>query len=255
MKLIDLTVIEMMTSRRENFQIRKDRILGMAVNEYIKTVSPVSSRGIASSYRLELSSATIRNILAELEADGYLTHPHTSAGRIPTQLGYRYYVDHLMKEIQLLEEEERSIRAAYKADMRELETLLDKTSEVVSDLTHYTSIISVDGWGKKVFCRGTSFVVGYPDEQDIEKMQNILAAIDEKERILNIINRNLNNKIDIYIGHEMACSQINSCSLVVSKYQLKNGLSGRMAVLGPTRMNYSRVVSALEYLSSFMEEV
>ena len=244
-----------MTPRREDLQLRKDRILGIAINEYIKTVSPVSSRCIAREHLVDLSPATIRNILAELEIEGYLTHPHTSAGRIPTQHGYRYYVDHLMEEIQLLEEEEKSIRETYDADIKELESLLDKTSEVVSDLTHYTSIISVDGWGKKIFCRGTSFVVGYPEEQDIEKMRNILAALDEKEWLLAIINQDLNKKIDIYIGHEMACAQINSCSLVVSRYQMKSGLSGRMAVLGPTRMNYGRVVSALEYLSNFMEEV
>lgn len=245
----------MMTPRREDLQLRKDRILGMAINEYIKTVSPVSSRCIVRNYRVDLSPATIRHILAELETEGYLTHPHTSAGRIPTQNGYRYYVDHLMHEIKLLEEEQRSIKAAYHADIKELETLLDKTSQVVSDLTQYTSIISVDGWGKKIFCRGTSFIVGYPIEQDIIKMQNILEALDEKERLLQIINRDLKNKIDIYIGQEMSCAQINTCSLVVSKYQMKNGLTGRMAVLGPTRMNYSRVVSALEYLSNFVEEI
>ena len=70
-----------MTPRREDLQLRKDRILGIAINEYIKTVSPVSSRCIAREHLVDLSPATIRNILAELEIEGYLTHPHTSAGR------------------------------------------------------------------------------------------------------------------------------------------------------------------------------
>ncbi|HBR14453.1 MAG TPA: hypothetical protein DD723_02785 [Candidatus Omnitrophica bacterium] len=245
-----------MTSRLVDVRARKDKILGITIDQYIKTVSPVSSMFLATEYNLELSPASIRNILAELEEDGYLTHPHTSAGRIPTQMGYRYYVDHLMDEIQLLEEEKQRIKAEVDQNSMELEELLDKTSRVLSDTTHYTSIISVDGWGNKVFCCGTSFIVDYPEYQDIKKIGNILTALDEKEQLLGIINQDLAKKINIYIGHEMACSEINSCSLVVSRYRSKEGTTGRLAVLGPTRMNYEHVVSAIDYLSHhLMEEI
>ena len=77
-----------MTNRRTDYQVRKDMVLGIVVNEYIRTVSPISSVYIASSYGLDLSPATIRNILAELEEEGYLTHPHTSAGRMPRPAGH-----------------------------------------------------------------------------------------------------------------------------------------------------------------------
>src|SRR5439155_20979111 len=120
------------------------------------------------------------------------------------------------------------------------EKVLEKTSEVISDITNYTSIISLDGRRDKIFCRGTSFVVGYPEYQDLNKVQNILATLEEKERLLEIINRDLAQKIQIYIGHELACSNIEGCSLAVSRYQFHNGPSGRIAVLGPTRMNYQR---------------
>jgi len=210
---------------------------------------------LAKKYQLDVSSATIRNILSDLEQEGYLTHPHTSAGRVPTQKGYRYYVDNLMKEIQLLEEEKICIKAEYNKESKELEALLEKTSQVVSETTQYTSIISVDGWGHKIFCKGTGFVVEYPDEKDLTKIRNILIALDEKERLLKIINQSLENKIEIFIGHEMACQDIQSCSLVVSSYKTKNGPSGRIAVLGPTRMDYERVVSAVDYFSDLMEEI
>ena len=244
-----------MANRKEDYQARKDAVLGIVVNEYIKTVNPVSSGLIVQDYPLDVSSATIRNILAELEEEGYLTHPHTSAGRIPTEQGYRYYVDYLMHEIRLLEEEKYRINKEYHREVRGLEKILEKTSEVISDITQYTSIISVDGRRDKIFCRGTSFVVGYPEYQDLKKVKDILATLEEKERLLEIINRNLEQKIQIYIGHELACSDIESCSLAVSRYQFQNGLSGRIAVLGPTRMNYQRVVSALEYVSEHMKEI
>src|SRR5208283_1350955 len=144
-----------MTPRHSDIRQRKDRILAIVIGRYIKTVSPVGSQYITEEHNLDLSSATVRNILADLEEEGYLMHPHTSAGRMPTELGYRYYVDHLMNEIQLLEEEKRRIQQEYKRHTRQLEDLMEKTSQVISDLTHYTSIVSLDD-GDKVICKGTS---------------------------------------------------------------------------------------------------
>ncbi len=243
-----------MSPRKVDYRERNNLILGLVIDQYIKTTTPVSSGYISEAFGLDLSPASIRNILAELEEDGYLTHPHTSAGRVPTEEGYRFYVDHLMHQIQLLEEEKSRIQAEYRRQMMELEVLLEKTSEVISNITHYTSIISVDG-KNKLICRGTNYVVGYPETQNVDQIRHILSALEEKERILQLINRNLEDKIQVYIGKELQCSEINNCSLVVSQYKTVQGNSGRLAVLGPTRMNYSRVVSALEYLSNLLSKV
>ncbi|MBI5150919.1 MAG: hypothetical protein HZA28_09170 [Candidatus Omnitrophica bacterium] len=243
-----------MTPAKTDLRERKERILAITVDQYIKTISPVSSTAIVQVYGIDLSSATIRNVLAELEEDGYLTHPHTSAGRVPTQKGYRYYVDHLMGEIQLLEGEKTRIRAEYQKESAELERLLEKTSRVLSQTTHCTSIVSIDG-DSRIFCQGTSFVVEYPDYRDINKIRGILTALDEKERLLEIINKQLDEKTAVFIGKELGCEDINTCSLVVSRYQSKHGPSGRIAVLGPTWMDYKRVVCALDYFSDLIEEI
>lgn len=243
-----------MVNRKTDYQHRKDHILGIVVNHYIRTVNPVSSSFIAAEYGLDLSSATIRNILAELEQDGYLTHPHTSAGRLPTQEGYRYYVNYLMNEIQLLAEEKERIRAEYRQGLKDLEMTLEKTSQVISDLTHCTSIISVDNMPHRIFCKGTGYVVEYGDLTDTRRVAALLRLLEEKEQLFEIINRRLEEKIQIFIGHELACANMEECSLAISRYQTPNGFSGRIAVLGPTRMNYPKVVSALEYISGLMNE-
>src|SRR5271156_935102 len=169
-------------AKHSDIQLRKDRILAIVIGRYIKTVVPVGSQYITEEHNLDVSPATVRNILADLEEEGYLTHPHTSAGRTPTQQGYRYYVDHLMNEIQLLEEEKKRISQEYKRHVLQLEDLMEKTSQVISDLTHYTSIVSWDGRGnKKIICKGTGYVVGYPESTDILKMQAILKILEEKE--------------------------------------------------------------------------
>ncbi len=240
-----------MVTKRNDIQQRKDHILTIVVGQYIKTITPVGSHFITEQYKLDVSPATVRNILAELEEQGYLSHPHTSAGRVPTQRGYRYYVDHLMKEIELLEGEKRHIQAEYKRHVNQLEILMEKTSQVMCDLTHYTSIVSIDGWNSKIILKGTSHVVGYPEHADVLKIQAILRMLEEKERLMALINRDLEHKIEIYIGHEMALKEMEGCSLAVSGFE-KGGLTGRIAVLGPTRMNYDRVVSALEYMSELL---
>ena len=243
-----------MVAKHSDMQVRKERILAIVIGRYIKTVSPVGSQYITEEHDLDVSPATVRNILADLEEEGYLTHPHTSAGRMPTQQGYRYYVDHLMNEIQLLEEEKRRISHEYKRHVNQLEDLMEKTSEVISDLTHYTSIVSLDdeqGQKHRIICKGTNYVVGYPESTDILKMQAILKILEEKERIMELINRSLEEKIKIYIGHEMALKDMESCSLAISSFE-KNGVKGRIAVLGPTRMQYDRVVSTLEYISQIL---
>ncbi len=240
-----------MCSRKTDFQERKDRVLGIVVGCYIKTVSPVGSQFISDQHMLDVSSATIRSILAELEEEGYLTHPHTSAGRTPTAQGYRYYVDHLMNEIHLLEDEKKRVENECRYYRHQLDIFMEKISQTLTDLTQYTAIVSVNGMKGKVVLKGTSHVVGYPEELDLVKIQAILQILEEKEKILALINQDLQERIAVYIGHEMALKGIDSCSLAVSGFN-KNGVSGRIAVLGPTRMQYERVVSILDYISEIM---
>ena len=122
-----------------------------------------------------------------------------------------------MHEIQLLEEEKKKITQEYKRHARQLEDLMEKTSQVISDLTHYTSIVSLDN-GQKIICKGTSYVVGYPETTDIVKIQAILRILEEKELLMELINRSLQKKIEIYIGHEMALKEMESCSLAISQF-------------------------------------
>lgn len=238
--------------RTIDYEARKKEILAQAIDYYIRTAQPVSSEALARDYNLDLSAATIRNVFADLEDEGYLTHLHTSAGRIPTQNGYRFYVDNLMREISLLSEEKNKIESEFHKNMRQLELLLDKTSQVISELTHCTGIVSFSEWQGRIFFKGTSFVVEQPEFRNLDKISHLLKALEEKERLLEIINQDLEHKLRIYIGSEISCSDINDCSLVVSSFERKHKPAGRLAVLGPTRMEYPRIVSALQYVSSLV---
>ncbi|MFW5780729.1 MAG: heat-inducible transcriptional repressor HrcA, partial [Bacillota bacterium] len=119
---------------------RKKAILKVIIDDYIKAAEPIGSRTVARKHELGLSSATIRNEMADLEEMGYLTQPHTSAGRIPSDRGYRMYVDELMKVHSLTPEEVRTIKEAMEIKINELGQLVRQASSIISRITHYTSM-------------------------------------------------------------------------------------------------------------------
>ena len=123
-------------------QERKARVLYAVIHEYIKTGKPVGSSVLEQKYKFNLSPATLRNLMAELEKDGYLTHPHTSAGRIPTDAGYKAYVNSLVELQRLAVEEEERIKKEYEKKTKEIDSLLSQTSKILSGLSNYTGFIT-----------------------------------------------------------------------------------------------------------------
>ncbi|MBV7330891.1 heat-inducible transcriptional repressor HrcA [Chloroflexi bacterium TSY] len=114
---------------------RRQKILGIVVQEYTRTAQPISSKNIAENYQLGVSAATIRNDLATLEKEGLLTHPHTSAGRVPTDAGYRYYVQNLLSEDELPLAERRQIRSAFRTIDQEFDQWLRVSTTVLADVS------------------------------------------------------------------------------------------------------------------------
>ena len=123
-------------------QERKARVLYAVIHEYIKTGKPVGSSVLEQKYKFNLSPATLRNLMAELEKDGFLTHPHTSAGRIPTDAGYKAYVNSLVELQRLAVEEEERIKKEYEKKTKEIDSLLAQTSKILSGLSNYTGFIT-----------------------------------------------------------------------------------------------------------------
>lgn len=119
---------------------RKKRILQAVVDEYVNTAEPVSSATLVKKYNLDYSSATVRNELAELETNGYLDKPHTSAGRVPSAKGYRFYVDELIKEDNISLEEIKYIQEKLETKVNEIQDLTKIATTTLSEITHYTSV-------------------------------------------------------------------------------------------------------------------
>lgn len=121
---------------------RKKKILEAIIKSYIETAEPVGSRTIARKYDLGVSPATIRNEMADLEELGLIEQPHTSAGRVPSDYGYRYYVDCLMEEYQLSPEEIAFVKQRYAEKVEQIEEVLERTGKLLSSITNYVALVS-----------------------------------------------------------------------------------------------------------------
>lgn len=238
--------------RTVDYESRRRAVLAATINRYIHDAQPVASEDIANDF--DLSPATIRNIFAELEEANYLTHPYTSGGRVPTNRGYRYYVDFLLSQTELLDEEKEQIVKEYNGRIDRVEEVLDKTSQIISALTHYAGIISLPERQDRFFYKGISLILNQPEFQDYQKIRLLIKVIEDKEHLLNIINKDFTDKVKVYIGEELGCPEMDSCSLVVSSYRLKDKTPGRLAVLGPMRMEYRHTMLVLEYVSEVLTE-
>ncbi len=116
-------------------------ILQVIINDFIKSAQPVGSRTLSKKDEITFSSATIRNEMADLEELGFIEKTHSSSGRVPSEKGYRYYVDHLLSPVKLTKSDLDQIHSIFKEKIFELEKTVQKSAQILSDLTNYTSIV------------------------------------------------------------------------------------------------------------------
>lgn len=334
---------------------RMKTILTAVVHRYITTAEPVSSAIIAQKYNLNLSTATIRHEMYLLEKNYYLWQPHTSSGRIPTDRGYRFYVDNLMVKNYLEEKEKKEIIQIYRKSI-EFEETMKITSQLLSKLTDNIGvvlapvicnnivkniqfvpirnnriltviitdtglvcqkIISVSGeinkerlnylsnfinsqlaekdinitnlnnmlldeldkiisfqerfnhiynfleecfnFGyseNKVYLDGRINIIKHPEFKEVDKLNYILSLIEEENILADTIRKYLGlRKTKIIIGKESKLKEMQNCSLVTSEYTIKGKPAGAIGILGPTRMDYPRMVSITEYISDKLSEI
>ncbi|MFC4778552.1 heat-inducible transcriptional repressor HrcA [Paenibacillus sp. GCM10023252] len=327
---------------------RQRMILNAIVDDYIRSAEPVGSRSISKRGDVGFSPATIRNEMADLEELGYLEQPHTSAGRIPSIKGYRYYVDHLLK-LGVDDHDLNAVRSFMADKMNQMEQVIQHAASVLSNLTNYTSILLgpemfsnslkhfglvplgddsavaiivtntghvenrtislppgvkmedmekvvevlnkkligvplirlksklhsevgqeleryvdhcediIDVLGRalqndndhRVFLSGTTNMLTQPEFKDVDKVKTILDLLDETPTIMKMFTA-LPSGIQVRIGTENAHEAIANCSLITATYSADGKSLGTIGILGPTRMDYGKVISLLDVISKDM---
>lgn len=334
---------------------RNQKVLEAVVSGYIRSGEPVGSRTVSKHYGLNVSSATIRNIMADLEDMGLLQQPHTSAGRIPTDKGLRLYLDSILKIRELENRQQALIRKAFESGRVDVEELLRRTSQVLSRFCRQAGIVlwprlsatrfkhiefvrlrahqilvilitasglvqhSLVGWdedipqdslekysrylnealqdiplsqvkerileemeGEKslfdqlftrtlqlsqralqnalentdVYIEGHKHLLSNPEFADVERMRQILEAFEDKSRIVRLLDRALDpsRQVQIILGTESDISELHEMSVVSSPYGRGGTVLGVLGVIGPIRMDYSRIIPVVTFTASLLSQ-
>jgi transcriptional regulator of heat shock response len=228
---------------------RKADVLRAVVADHIRTGEPVGSGTVARRYRLGVSSATIRNDMAALTDLGFLAQPHTSAGRIPTDFGYRFYVDTLPRWPSLSRNAERTIAASLVPLPPEPSEVVRRAAVLLSRLTHYGTLAQPPE-SAHVMIGGAANIVGEETFERRETVRRLLEALEEEDTILGLL-RTLagEGEVSVRIGRENPVVAMREASVVVAAYGAGDRTVGAIAVIGPTRMHYREAISAVRSVS------
>ena len=332
---------------------RKLMILQAIIDDYILTGIPVGSRTLSKREDISLSSATIRNEMADLEEEGYLEQPHTSAGRLPSDKAYRLYVDTLMRTARLNDQEINYIKGYFSNKMGEVESAISNTARVLSDITNLTSVVmtpqiskvkinriqlvklsgqrallvivfntgllkdvmiqvpetidssyldmisnmiservrgltmpqamqvindimngempvhrdfvnniltavrrnTAEQMGSQIILGGTQNIFNHPEYRDVDKARSFLKLLETKEPLYDMLSRSTDMEFTIRIGKENEIDELKNMSVVTATYRIGDTNIGSFGVIGPTRMDYSKVLSVMNFVGASINEL
>lgn len=233
----------------ETLEERKAVVLRAVVSDHIRTGEPVGSGTVTRRYRLGVSSATVRNDMAHLTELGFLVQPHTSAGRIPTDLGYRFYVDALPRWPSLPQRQERTIASFLDGPPPELADVVRRAALVLSRLTHYGALAQPPE-AEHMVIGGAANIVSEQTFERRETVRRLLEALEEQEAVLGLMHHLAEEaEVSVRIGRENPVAAMREASVVVAAYGTAGQMVGAIAVIGPTRMKYREAISAVRSVS------
>lgn len=233
---------------------RQVEILKSLIEEYITTAEAVGSETLEKKHNLSASPATIRNEMVRLTELGYLKKPHISAGRVPTPVGMKFYVNQLMKEKELSTAEEVSLKEKV-WDLRDHEDkFLKQLTKSLAGKTGSLAIATTnDG---DFFCSGYANILDLPEFYDIDITRNLLSVIDEFEYFNSIFNSQIDDgDVHVLLGDELGPRLQGPYGFVFTHYETPMHLSGEIGVLGPSRLNYNHIIPTVRYFKNLISEV
>ena len=324
---------------------RKQKILQAIIQDYISSAEPVGSRTIARKYDLGVSAATIRNEMFDLEMMGYLEQPHTSAGRIPSLKGYRFYVDCLLEPTKITDAEKQFVCAWFQDKVSSVDQIFQSTAKVLARITHNVTLVmasqrlnsklkyirflplddrraimivvtdtgqvenclyprpagaSLDDLniiaqrltnylagmaidhidekaieafhetivddvelyrlafrsmgrafhkGQQFYKGGTMELLNKPEFKDVDKAKSLFTMLEEQDVVANLLHdEGEGGAVTVRIGEEAKLSPINDCSIIEATFTDHDVVLGKLAVLGPARMEYAKIIGLLDFM-------
>lgn len=231
---------------------RQSRLLAAIIDQFIATAGPVGSKKLLESGEFSCSSATIRNEMGALEDEGFLQQPHISAGRIPTASGYRLYVREHMKPSSreaVVRKKFESLKEHYLMQKDQ-----ERVYEAVALLTHMIPNVAFATVPHKsrVYYLGLSNVLKQPEFHVDPTLASGMAEVLEDHLTRVLSSMDITDQTQYYIGEENVLEQIHSCSMMVTRYEIR-GEEGVIGILGPMRMDYGYNTVALDMITDLLK--
>ncbi|PLY06896.1 MAG: heat-inducible transcription repressor HrcA [Desulfuromonas sp.] len=338
----------------ETLNERSQNILEAIVEDYIASAEPVGSRAITRRHSFNLSPASIRNVMADLEDMGLLCSPHTSAGRIPTAKGFQYYIDSLLEIRDLSSRERETLQSSYRFQGMKMEDIMQEVGRVMSGLSQYTGLVMAPKFSSTVFRQiefirlsegrvlviyvsesglvqnkiitadagltnqqleqisnylnkelnglsiqevraklsselqeervrfdqlkkqalslshaalqdevenqiyvsGASLMLEQPEFSSPQQMKKLIQTLESKSLLIELLDRSQSAQgVQIFIGSESSQIDLDGCSLITSNFSNQKGAIGTLGVIGPVRMNYSKVIPIVDFTAQLVSRV
>lgn len=231
---------------------RQEKILSAIIEEYTQTAIPVGSQVLAEKYKFAVSPATIRNDMMALEKAGFLHQPHISSGRIPTDKGYRYFVEEVMKDKELSKDEQHKLQKEFLKLKAQNKRLTRTTAKLLS---HLSGNLAVSGIiDKDEFSEfGIRELMEQPEFRELDDVCRLAEVLDFVDEKFDVLTKSIKEgETKIFIGNENPLNEIANCSMIVSPYKTKSGEKGILALIGPKRMKYAKNKSLIEYMKKML---
>ena len=234
---------------------RQTQLLNYIIQEYMESPRPVGSTYLVQKYKLDCSAATVRNEMADLIDQGFLEMMHTSSGRVPTSMAYRFFLQELLEEDEIPVLQEVAIKQQVWPARYEIYKLLQELVSATSDFTkEMTVATTADGF---VVHAGASHLLDDKEFWDIEVAKVALELVDNYESLTDILSKPSytdSSEVQCLIGDDLPGDKLSQCSVASTKYQTPKK-SGYIAVLGPARMDYEKIIPSLRYAKKLVEEL
>jgi len=233
---------------------RQKKILGTIIEEYTETGGAVGSAVVDKKYNLGVSPATIRNEMVVLIKEGYLTKPHTSAGRIPTSMAFRFYIKELMKEKELSVAEEVAVKEKIWDYRFESEKLLREITKTLAEKTKILALtITTEG---NLYQSGHANILDIPEFYDIDVTKTVLSLIEEINEVQKLFAKSFSDEpIHVLIGSELGTELLEPCSLIFTDFKAGPKLQGKIGVIGPRRLDFSYIIPVIRYFTELLGEI
>jgi heat-inducible transcriptional repressor len=232
---------------------RQTQILKAIIEEYMETAEPVGSEIIDKKYNLGVSPATIRNEMAFLVKEGFLKQPHTSAGRLPTPMAIRFYIQQLMQEKDLSVADEAVVKNRIWDFRDNFDRLLKEATRFLSEKTKNLAILVTEEGD--VYHYGSFHILEDPEFFDIDLTKAILSIVDDFERMNKFFSKAAGDQpVHVLLGDEFDSQFLEPCGMVFSRFETRK-TKGNLGVVGSCRLNYTTIIPVLRYLNSLIEEI